>query len=236
MTAVPTLPTRAAGAPWSTPSTARTTGAFYLGLAITGALGFLLVRPMLVDADPATTMANLQQHEALARTAVALEMAVVVFQALAALWFFRLFRSVDELAAAAIAVFGVVNSVAILGSAACLATALEAALGGAGGDPGTPQLMYELSEHFWGVGNLFFGLWLVPMGVCVLRSGTMPRLLGRLLVVGGAGYVLSGFTTYLLPDATLVSGLLVVPATIGEVWMVGYLIVRGTGRRAPSPV
>lgn len=219
---------------WAARSTARTTGALYLGLAITGALGFLLVRPMLVDADPATTLVNLQRHETLARTALALEMAVVVFQTLAALWFFRIFRAVDDFAAAAIAVFGVLNSVAILGSAACLATALEVALRGAGGAPGAPQLMYGLSEHFWGVGTLFFGLWLVPMGVCVLRAGTMPRLLGRVLVLGGAGYLVSGFVTYLWPDATVLSGLLVVPATVGEVWMVGYLLVRGTGSRLPS--
>lgn len=225
-----TLDSRQDASPVLDASTARATGAFYLALAVAGMLGFLVIRPLLVDADPATTLANLREHETLARTGIALEMAVVVFQALAALWFFRLFRPVHAFAAGAIAVFGVLNSMAILASAACLATALDAALGGAGGAAGTPQLMYTLSEHFWGVGNLFFGLWLVPMGVCVLASGTMPRLLGRILVVGGAGYVLSGFVTYLLPDAGTVAGVLVVPATIGELWMLGFLLVRGAGR------
>lgn len=215
-------------------STARATGVFYLALALTGMLAFLVIRPLLVDADAATTLANLQERENLARTWIALEMAVVVAQSLAALWFFRLFRGVHDFAAGAIAVFGILNSVAVMGSAACLATALDAALGDAGGGAGTPQLMFALSEHFWGVGNLFFGLWLVPMGVCVLASGTMPRLLGRLLVVGGLGYVLSGFVTYLLPDAGVVAGVLVIPATVGELWMMGYLLVRGAGRRASA--
>ncbi len=204
--------------------TARTTGGLYLGLALTGMLGFLILRPMLVDPDPATTLANLQEHETLARLEIGAEMAVVVFQALAALWFFRLFRAVDDVAAGAIALFGAINAVAIMGSAACLATALDAASGSAGAAEGTPQLMYVLSENLWGVGNLFFGLWLVPMGWCVLRSATMPRMLGRILLVGGAGYVLSGFVTYLLPDAGVLAGVLVVPATVGELWMVGYLL------------
>lgn len=40
--------------------TARTTGAFYLALGITGMLGFLMVRPALfVAGDPAATLANL---------------------------------------------------------------------------------------------------------------------------------------------------------------------------------
>lgn len=229
-TAASTPTSHAAGVPALDHATARQTGALYLALAVAGGLGFLLVRPALVDPDPLATLAQLRDREALTRTLIGLELALVVFQALAALWFFRLFRAVDDVAAAAIAVFGVLNAVAIMGSAAATATALDAALGTAGGEAGSPQLLLGLSEHFWGVGNLFFGLWLVPMGVCVLRSGTMPRLLGRLLVGGGAGYVLSAFVAYLWPGAATVPELLVVPATIGEVWMLGYLLVRGAGR------
>jgi hypothetical protein len=209
---------------------ARATGVFYLALGITGMLGFLVVRPALVDPDAAVTLVNLQEHETLARVGIALEMAVVLAQSLAAVWFYRLFRAVDAFAAGAIAVFGMMNAAAIMASGACLATALQAALGDAGAGADTPQLMYALSENFWGVGNLFFGLWLIPMGWCVLRSGTMPRLLGRLLMVSGIGYVLSGFATYLLPEAELVVLLLAAPATVGEFWMIGYLLVRGAGR------
>lgn len=222
------VPPRASAAPDL--ATARATGLFYLALAVTGMLGFLLVRPALAADDAATTLANLQDHEALARTGIALEMGVVVAQALTAMWFYRLFQPVDRFAAGAIAAFGMVNAVAILASGACLATALQVAGGDAGGGDATPQLMYALSENFWGMGNLFFGLWLIPMGWCVIRSGTMPRLLGRLLVVSGVGYVLSGFVTYLLPGADLAVMLLAGPATIGEFWMIGYLLVRGAGR------
>jgi hypothetical protein len=169
----------------------------------------------------------------LARLGIALEMAIVVTQALAALWFFRLFRSVDAFAAGAIGVFGMVNAVAILGSAACLATALDVALEPVG-DPGTAQLLYLLSDNLWGVGALFFGLWLIPMGWCVLASGSMPRALGWVLVAGGVGYVLSAFLRYLVPDAGSLVDLATIPATIGEVWMIGVLLVRGVGRRSPA--
>lgn len=210
--------------------TARTTGLLYLGLGITGMLGFLLVRPYLfVPEDPAATLANLLDHPDVARLGVALEMGVVTTQALTALWFFRLFRSVDPFAAGAIAVFGLMNSVAILVSAAALATALAAAGESTGGE-GAAQLMYLLSESSWGVGAIFFGLWLVPMGWCVLRSRWMPRPLGWLLVAGGVGYVVSAFAGQLLPDADVVSGLLTVPATVGEFWIIGYLLVRGIAR------
>jgi hypothetical protein len=220
-----TPPDRPTAAPDT--SAARATGVFYLALAVTGGLGFLVVRPMVVGDTAAATALSLEQHELLARTGVALEMATVVTQALAAIWFFRLFRPVAPLAAGAVAVFGLVNSVALMGSAAAMATSLTPAVDGL---DAAPHLLWGLSEGFWAVGNLFFGLWLVPMGLCVLRAGTMPRLLGRVLVVGGAGYVLSAFVIQLLPDLAVVPELLVVPATVGELWMIGFLLVRGAGR------
>ena len=212
--------------------TARTTGLLYLGLAVTGALGYQLVRNLLYVADdPAGTLANLVDHTSTARLGIVLELGIVLTQALVAVWFYRLFRSVDSFAAGLVAVFGMVNAVAILSSAAVLATALDVADDRSptvsGGAAATVQLLYVVSGHLWGVGGLFFGLWLVPMGWLVVRSRWLPRPLGQLLMAGGAGYVLSTFVDYVFPNADLVTGLLIVPATIGELWITGYLILYG---------
>ncbi|GIJ29542.1 hypothetical protein Vqi01_47040 [Micromonospora qiuiae] len=219
--------------------TARTTGLFYLSLAIAGALGFLTVRPRLfVAGDADATLTHLVEHESLARVAIALELLVVLTQTFTAVWFYRLFRAVDATAAGSIAAFGMVNAVAILGSAALLATATEVASTPAGDAASSVQLLYLVSGNLWVVGGLFFGLWLVPMGWCVLRSGWLPRTLGWLLVVGGAGYVFSTFAAYLAPGAGVIADLLVLPATVGEFWMLGYLIVRGVRKQAlvaPEP-
>jgi hypothetical protein len=223
--------------------TARTTGLLYAGLAVTGALGFLFVRGQLYVADdPGGTLSNLVEHTAMVRLGIVLELGIVLTQALAAVWFYRLFRNVDSFAAGLVAVFGMVNAVAILGSAAVLAAALDVAedpsLAVPGGAAATVQLLYVISGHLWGVGGLFFGLWLIPMGWLVVRSRWLPRSLGLLLMVGGVGYVLSTFVSYVFADADLVAGLLTVPATVGEVWIVGYLIlfgVRDVSDRNPNP-
>ncbi|HEX6356090.1 DUF4386 domain-containing protein [Actinophytocola sp.] len=213
--------------------TARMTGLFYLGMAITAALGFLVIRPQLFVADdPSATLANLVTHGSLARAGVALELAMVVTQALTAAWFYRLFRTVNSFAASGIAAFGMVNAVAGLVSAAMLGTAIQVSVDPVGDAAATVQVLYLGSFNMWGVGALFFGLWLIPMGWCVLRSGWMPRVLGWILVVGGAGYVLSAFIRYLAPDAQVVAEALAYPASVGEFWMVGYLLFRGVRRRA----
>jgi hypothetical protein len=211
--------------------TARMTGLCYLGLAITGGLGFLLIRPRLFAAgDASATLANLVQYESLARVGIAVEMGIVVTQALTAIWFYRLFRPADAVTAGTITAFGLVNAIAVMGSAALLATAVDIAHKPVGDAAATVQTLYLVSGNLWGVGALFFGLWLIPMGSCVLTSRWMPRPLGWVLIVGGLGYLASGFVMYLWPGARTVADLLTVPATIGELWMIGYTLIRGVRR------
>ena len=215
--------------------TARATGLFYLGLAIAGLLGFMIIRPQLFVADdPSATLAHLVDNESLARVGVAMELLVVLTQALVAVWFYRLFRGAEPLAAGAIAAFGLVNAVAILVNAALLATAVEVAVDPFGDAAATVQLLYLVSGNLWGVGAVFFGLWLIPMGLCVIRSGWMPRPLGWVLIGGGVGYVLSAFIRYLVPGAEVVAEALVWPASVGEFWMLIYLVAIGVRRRALS--
>jgi len=219
--------------------TARTTGLLYLGLALTGIFGNLLLRAQLhVTDDPQGTWSNLAEHTALARLGIVLELGIVLTQALTALWFYRLFRSTNTFAAVSLAVFGMVNAVTILGSAAMLATALEvaedASLAAPGGAAATVQLLYVASGHLWGVAGLFFGLWLIPMGWLVVHCGWLPRSLGRVLVAGGVGYLLGTFVHYTFPNADLLVALLAVPATIGELWIIGYLIIIGVRVHSPE--
>ena len=212
--------------------TARLTGLAYLVLALAGFFAFLVIRNSLYASDdPVTTVANLVDRVTLARVGIAGELALVVSQVVAALLFFRLFRRVDSLAAGSLAAFGFMNAVVILVAAlfsiAAVEVAADPALAPGGDQVATVQLFNHLYQAAWTVGALFFGLWLIPMGWLARRSGFMPPALGSVLMIGGVGYLVSGFTYQLLPDATTLNEALSVPATIGEFWMIGYLLVKG---------
>ena len=216
--------------PSETRRTARSAGLAYLVLGISGMLGFLLVRSRLLEpGDAAKTLSNLVDNEGLARFGIAANLTVVVTQALAALFFFKLFRRVDSFSAGALAAFGFMNSAAILVGTAFSATALHVALAQpAGADAAANALLlYDLEGAAWGVGALFFGLWLIPMGSLALRSGFMPRSLGWILVAGGVGYLLSAYVAFILPDVSMLADGLTLPATVGEFWMIGYLLTKG---------
>lgn len=220
--------------------TARLTGAAYLGLAITGLLGFVIVRPQLRSPDdPAATVANILEHGALAHLSLGLELLVVITQALAALGFYALFRTERPVAAFGVATFGMANAVAILASAAILATAVTVAgaptLAPAGDAAGTVALLHTISDALWAAGGVFFGLWLIPMGWFMISTKRMPHVLGIFLIVGGVGYLVSAVLTAAIEGVpSAVTDSLVIPATVGELWTIGYLLTRGI-RPAQQP-
>jgi hypothetical protein len=160
----------------------------------------------------------------------------VLTQTLAALFFFKLFRDINTFAAGSLAAFGFMNAAAVLVATAFSATALEVALDGAVPTAAaTAVLLYDLNTAAWGLGGLVFGLWLIPMGWLVLRSVFMPRPLGWILIAGGVGYILSAYTSHLVPDAGVLADALTVPASVGEFWMIGYLLIIGVRPARVSP-
>lgn len=213
--------------------TARMAGIWYLALGITGMLGFLVVRSQIyIDGDAAATLDNVVNKSTLAHIGVALELLIVIAQALAAVWFFKLFASVNRGAAVSIMAFGLINAVTILASAGFMSTAVAVAgdqtLAPGGDAAATVGLMALLSTNAWAVGNVFFGLWLIPMGWAVLSSGRMPKVMGWILIAGGVGYVLAALVGQAWDDApgALVDSL-PLPATVGEFWMIAYLLIKG---------
>ncbi len=213
--------------------TARLTGAFYLGLALTGMLGFLLIRPQVFTAgDSAAVLEALAGNLPLARVGLLLELGIVVTQVLTALWFFKLFGGVNAFAAGSLATLGLMNAVAILGSAASLSTAIQLGESTSADAAVQASLLIVLSEGFWAAGVVFFGAWLIPMGMLVLQSGYAWRWIGWALAVGGIGYIASIVLVTLAPEATVVADLLVIPATVGEFSIMLSLLIRGVPARA----
>ncbi len=210
-------------------TTARTAGVWYLMMAISGILGFLIFHRQVFDSqDAQKTLANLTDLESLARTRLLLEFAIIVSQALTAVWFYRLFRNINEWAAWSVGIWGMINSVAIMISAISMGAAIEIANSSQSPDDKVMliELLSSLIINAWGVGGLFFGLWLIPLGYIITSTKRMPVWLGRTLIAGGIGYLISTSINYLGIESPVLR-YLTVPATIGEFWMIGYLLIFG---------
>jgi hypothetical protein len=81
---------------------------------------------------------------------------------------------------------------------------------------------------------MFFGLWLLPLGYLVIKSGYFPRVLGVLLTAACFAYLVDLFLQFLAPDMSNAIQPVYLPAVlIGEVSFVLWLIVFGA--RVPAP-
>jgi hypothetical protein len=210
--------------------TARLAGIWYLVLAISGILGFMIFHPMIfVNDDPQKTTINVINLSSVSRIRLLLELVIIVSQALAAVWFYKLFLGINKWAASTLGIWGTVNSAVIMVSAISIHSIINLAHSSSI----TPQekivlvqLLSQIITNTWTIGGLFFGLWLIPMGYIVVSSKRMPVWLGRILIIGGIGYLLQTFLSSSGIQGTYIN-LLTIPATVGELWIVGYLLIYG---------
>jgi uncharacterized protein DUF4386 len=95
-------------------------------------------------------------------------------------------------------------------------------------------LLLDIQYYGFLIAQIFFGLWLVPLGYLAYKSGMFPKALGVLLIVGGACYLVEMFALFLVPDfGEKISAFVVIPSAVAEFWMLGYLLVIGV--KAPKP-
>src|SRR5674476_1539649 len=100
--------------------------------------------------------------------------------------------------------------------------AVDLAAFGAEGSNGLVLLLLDTQHYGLLTAQIFFGLWLAPLGYLAYKSGWFPKALGVLLVVGGGCYLVDLFAAFLAPDlAKNIHALIVIPSTIAELWMVG---------------
>jgi len=107
---------------------------------------------------------------------------------------------------------------------------------GPGGGDALVLLLLDLQHNGYLIAQIFFGLWLFPLGLLAYRSGMFPKPIGIALMVGSAAYVIDVPLQFLAPGiAEAVSPVVVVPIVIvAEVSMLAYLLIKGV-KSAPSP-
>jgi hypothetical protein len=89
--------------------------------------------------------------------------------------------------------------------------------------------MLFLNLHSRGlvVAEMFWGLWLFPLGLLVYRSRFLPRFLGAWLVLAGFAWVVLSLTGILLPQYQSKVDSYSQPAFFGEIAFMLWLAIKG---------
>lgn len=219
----------------TTRQAARRAGWWYLAMALPAPFGLIFVpAKLIVRGDAAATAEHIRASETLFRlggVSIMVSSILFVFLVLA---LHRLLRNVGPRAAMLMVILVLVQTpIAFLNEASWFAAAaLER-----GADYldvfSQPQrealAMLFLRLHTQGtyITEIFWGLWLLPLGNLVFRSGFLPRWIGGWLVLNGITYVAVALIGLLAPSLYGRAFNLASPLLFGEFALILWLLVVG---------
>ncbi len=222
---------------------ARIAGVLYLlnGIFAGFAFGYVVAKVYVAGAA-ATTAANVAASSGLVRIGVVADLIQATIWIFLALTFYRLLKHVHEGAAGVMVVLVAVGAAIVclndvfqfesvrVATAPSYATAL-----GAAGSSALVLLLLDLHHYGFLIAQIFFGLWLVPLGYLAHKSGMFPKVLSVLLVVGGVCYLVGLLAVFLGPDyGERINVVVTIPSAVAEIAMVLYLLVVGVKTVKPD--
>jgi len=229
----------------STRSQARWAGLLYATASSLAPFAYLYVPGrLLVPNDALATAEHVRASEGLLRAAIGAELYGVTVLFFAALALYELFKRVDSKLAGVMAAMMLVSvPISYAGTLFHIAplVLLKSPAFAAVLDPGqiAAQVTLFMRLHNYGlvVNQIFWGLWLIPVGMLVLRSGLFPRWLAWPLFAAGTGYVLNSLGGLLLPPSLrwLTENLQILGVGEGPFFFF-YLLIWGVRGHAPDRI
>jgi len=222
---------------------ARIAGVLYLIVAIFGGFAHLFVRAKVyVPGDAAATAQSVVANSGLVRIGVVADLFQATVFLFLGMALYLLLKHVNTNAARSMVILvAIATTIICLNMVFQFAALLVATDGsyvaafGAAGSNALVLLLLDIQHYGYLIAEIFFGLWLVPLGYLAYKSGMFPKALGVLLIVGGVCYLVDMLALFLIPEfGETISAFVVIPPAIAELWMVGYLLVKGVGSSPPT--
>lgn len=215
---------------------ARIAGFLYFLQIPLGVFGILYVpNALIVKNNLSATISKILANEFLFRLSIVSSILCALITVATAYYIFKVLRLVHAtyakiivvmtLLVAPITILNEINHIAILLIAkspeyqkAFSASQVEAMI----------SFLLDLHQHGIYIIDIFFGLWLLPMGYLVIKSGYIPKIIGYLLIVTCVSYLIDFSTSLLFPNF----GIILSEYTwLGEVLMVFWLLIKGVKQK-----
>jgi hypothetical protein len=222
----------------------RAAGGFYLLLVVSGIFGFVTPQALTVSSDAGATATRILASETLFRLSIVSSLVATIAFVFLARELYRLLSGVDRRQATLMVVLVLlsipISFVSSLSEIAALRLLHSPALSGLGPSEakGLALFFLGLSSDTSALNSIFFGLWLLPFGLLVIRSSFIPRMLGYLLIIAGCSYLVGSLNFLLSPPFGPVVSSIATVGYLGELAVVGWLVfkaaqVQFTGAKSP---
>jgi len=221
----------------SNKKTARIAGLLYLIIAVNGFF-FLRYVPskLIVWNDASATVRNLTASQTLFRLGILSEIIGYTTWLLLPLVLYKLLKPVNKTYALLMVVFALlIVPIAFcnIGNQFAVLTLLgkDNYLKAFEPDKLQANVLFYLNAYDNGnqIGSVFWGLWLLPFGYLVFKSGFLPKILGILLMFGCFGYLINFTGNLFFPNYgdSMVAKFITKPGSIGELGICLWLLIMG---------
>jgi len=218
-----------------TKKAARIAGLMFLLMVVSGLFAELFFRQKLFSADAAQTMTNILQNTLLFRAGILSDLVMSLSYLLTALLLYKLLRTVSEDKARLMVLFAAAGSVILMMNilneymplvyATTQAGALNTAQLGE-----LSSLSFAASNNGYMIGQVFFALWVLPLGQLICRSKFIPKVFGILFIIEAVCGLLS-VVAYFLLNSTTIATLLLIPCTVAEFAFLFWLLIAGINEK-----
>jgi hypothetical protein len=215
---------------------ARVAGALYLLLAITSIFGLVYVpSKIIVKEDPLATINNIITSPSLYKLGIISNMIYLIVFVFLVLAFYDLFKDINKkLGMLMVALVLVAIPVAFVNE--LIKSAALVLLGGSSFLQAFQKdqlnamilLFLNLNEYGSYMVMIFWGLWLLPLGLLILKSKFIPPIFGYLLIMGCIGYSITSIVYMYSPQSgKSMFSTATLPGAVGEISIILWLLIKG---------
>ena len=95
-------------------------------------------------------------------------------------------------------------------------------------------LFLNMHKYGYFIAQIFFGLWLLPVGYIGFKSGYLPKLLSIMVILASFGHLIQYFQIFLFPDLEVITYPGLAVATIAELSLCFWLLIKGVKEQPAS--
>ncbi len=214
----------------------RFAGLLFLILVITGVFAEFFVRQKLyVSNDFIATTQNIIDNQWLFRLGFVSDLVMSTMFFVYGYVLYLIFKSINKNISLFLFLCAVISVAMFCQNSLNQFAALELLINTDYSEGFIPEQLQVLSIFFqnihtkgYAVNQIFYGLYLLPLGYMIIKSSIVPKIIGVFLVLGFIGDMIEVFVYFLFPNAeSVILDNITLPADVGEFSLCLWFLIMG---------
>lgn len=216
----------------------RRAGMVYYLVIIFGLASQMIRSNITENLEGISLMDSIASNLMLYRVGFFLEMLMILSFLFLPLAFYKLLKKVDQRAAKLMVLFVIVsvpihclNRLSQFAPILLINQPRYLELFGPQGLEGMVELFADLNSTGYRIAQIFFGLWLFPLGHMVYKSKFLPKFWGIMLMLGCVGHLIEVSLHFLAPNLLMLSYPGLAISVVAELGFPTWLLIRGIRKK-----